>query len=174
MLLRLLAACFLALPGAAGAETTWQRNADWLEEQIGECAEGTRLATCRYFPARALDRLFGLPDLCAQASCISSVQLAASITKGAGWSALGQASEQTVLTQAQQMAVGGMPVVAVNQSTGWVVLVMPGKLYPSERWRRNVPASVGTRLDQPDASVYGKGLNFLFSDPAKITLYVHR
>jgi hypothetical protein len=174
MLLRLLAASILVLPLAAYAETTWQRNASWLEEQIGECAEGTKPVTCRYFPARALDRLFGLPDLCAQASCITSAQLAASITKGTGWSVLGQATEQTALTQAQQMAVGGMPVVAVNGSTGWVVLVMPGDLYPSERWRRNVPASVGTRLDQPEASVYGKGLNFLFSDPSKVTLYVHK
>ena len=175
MLLRLLAIPFLTLLAAfdAGAETTWERNANWLEEQIGECAEG-RPATCRHFAARALDRLFGLPDLCAQASCISASELAATITKGTGWSVLGQATEQAVLTQAQDMAVGGMPVVAVHESTGWVVLVMPGKLYPSERWRRNAPASVGTRLDQPEASVYGKGLNFLFSDPSKVTLYVHR
>jgi hypothetical protein len=176
MPLRSLAILLLTLliPSVALAQTTWQRNAIWLEEQIGECAEGSVPATCRAFPARALDRLFGLPDLCSEASCISPVQLAAAITKGTGWSALGQATNQEVLTQAQQMAIGGMPVVAINDASGWVVLVMPGQLYPSERWRRNVPASVGTRLDQPDASVYGKGLNFLFSDPSKVTLYVHK
>ena len=175
MLRRLLVILSLFAPLApACAETTWQRNATWLEEQIGECAEGSNLATCRHFPARALSRLFGLTDLCAHATCISAAQLAAAIAKGTGWSVLGQATEQTVLTQAQDMAVGGMPVVAVNESSGWVVLVMPGKLYPSERWRRNVPISVGTRLDQPEGSVYGKGLNFLFSDPSKVTLYVHK
>jgi hypothetical protein len=72
------------------------------------------------------------------------------------------------------MATGGLAVVAVNASVGWVVLVMPGDLYPSQRWRRNVPVAVGTRLDQPDASVYRQGLNFLFSDPSKVTLYVHK
>jgi hypothetical protein len=167
-----LALVCLNLP--ALAQTTWQRNATWLEEQIGACADGDKPGPCRSFPARALDRLFGIPDLCSQASCISPSQLAASIAKGSGWSVLGQATDQTVLTQAQEMATGGMPVVAVNEVTGWVALVMPGKLYPSERWRRNVPASVGTRLDQPEASVYGKGLNFLFSDPSKVTLYVHK
>jgi hypothetical protein len=164
----------LALAPLASAETTWERNANWLEEQIGACAEGGQPAACRYFAARALDRLFGVPDLCPQASCISASELAATITKGTGWSVLGQATEQAVLGQAQDMAIGGMPVVAVHDPTGWVVLVMPGKLYPSERWRRNVPTSVGTRPDQPEASVYGKGLNFLFSDPSKVTLYVHR
>jgi hypothetical protein len=174
MLPRSLATLLLVLPLTALGQTTWQRNATWLEEQIHDCAGGDQPATCRNFPARALDRLFAIPDLCAQASCITSTQLAASITRGTTWSVLGQATEQAVLTQAQDMAVGGMPVVAVNESTGWVVLVMPGRLYPSERWRRNVPASVGTRLDQPEASVYGKGLNFLFSDPSKVTLYVHK
>ena len=176
MLLRYLAILLLVLTAApaALADTTWARNASWIEEQIDDCAEGSKPATCRNFPARALDRLFGLPDLCSEASCISVGQLAQAITRGQGWAVVGPATEQTALTQAQQMAVGGMPVVAVNESTGWVVLVMPGKLYPSERWRRNVPTAVGTRLDQPDASVYGKGLNFLFSDPSKVTLYVHR
>jgi hypothetical protein len=172
-----LSACLLLLfaaPALAAAQTTWERNADWLQGQIEECAQASDLGACRTFAARALDRLFGIPDVCAQASCLSAGQLAASITKGQAWSVLGQATEQSVLTQAQEMAIGGLPVVAVNESSGWVVLVMPGQLYPSERWRRNVPACVGTRLDQPDASVYGKGLNFLFSDPAKVTLYAHK
>jgi hypothetical protein len=51
---------------------------------------------------------------------------------------------------------------------------MPGKLVPSQRWSRNVPLSVGTRLDKPEGSVYGKGLNFLFSDPSKVTLYAYK
>lgn len=177
MLLRILSPALLvslSLAAAHAGDTTWQRNARWLAEQIGECATGGDTRTCRSFPARALNKLFGLPDLCEQASCLSAPQLATLITKGGAWLELGVATEQGVLTQAQQMAVGGMPVVAVNDAAGWVVLVMPGDLYPSERWRRNVPMAAGTRLDQPDESAYGKGLNFLFSDPAKITLYVHK
>jgi hypothetical protein len=105
---------------------------------------------------------------------MNPTQLAERIAKGDPWAELGAATEQTVLNQAQQMATGGLPVVAVNESIGWVVLVMPGNLYPSVRWRRNVPVAVGTRLDEPYASVYGQGLNFLFSDPSKVTLYVHK
>ena len=160
--------------GACAAQTTWERNAQWIEAQIESCAEDWDTAACRYFSARALNRLFGLADLCSGQSCMSPIELVERIAGGGPWAQLGAATEQTVLTQAQQMAIGGLPVVAVNASVGWVVLVMPGDLYPSQRWRRNVPVAVGTRLDQPDASVYGQGLNFLFSDPSKVTLYVHK
>jgi hypothetical protein len=159
---------------ACAAQTTWARNADWLAEQIADCAQEQDIATCRTFSARALARLFGVLGVCDDRRCMNSLQLSGEIAKSAAWKPLGAATEQSVLTMAQQMAVGGLPVVAVNAAVGWVVLVMPGDLYPSQRWRRNVPAAAGTRLDQPDGSVYGKGLNFLFSDPTKVTLYVYK
>jgi len=173
---RILIAAWLlfAVSGSGAAETTWVRNASWLEQQIANCAQGQDLATCRTFSARALSRLFGVLEVCNSASCMSPLELSSAIAKGGPWTPLGAATEQAVLTQAQKMAVGGLPVVAVNAAIGWVVLVMPGELYPSQRWRRNVPAAAGTRLDQPDGSVYGKGLNFLFSDPSKVTLYVYK
>lgn len=175
-MLRTLAAAWLLylVAGACAAQTTWERNAGWIEEQIEDCAESWDTAACRYFSARALNRLFGLAEVCSDESCMNPIQLAEQIARGGTWAQLGAATEQAVLIQAQQMATGGLPVVAVNASVGWVVLVMPGDLYPSQRWRRNVPVAVGTRLDQPEASVYGQGLNFLFSDPSKVTLYVHK
>ncbi len=169
----ILALIPLAAPAAA-AQTTWERNAAWLRTQIDECATGDHAPACRYFAARALDRLFKLPGVCDERTCLGVTQLGAAIPNEKGWSALGTASRQDALDRARAMAVGGMPVVAVQASTGWVALIMPGEAYPSERWRRNVPTAVGTRLDRPESSVYGKGLNFLFSDPAKVTLYVHR
>lgn len=36
----------------------------------------------------------------------------------------------------------------------------------------NVPIGVGARVDRPGASIYGKGLNWLFADPAKVVIYV--
>ena len=90
---------------------------------------------------------------------------------GDGWSLLGLAEDQDVLTKAQQMANGGLPVIAVHG--GMVALVMPGKLFPSQAWMRNVPLAVGARVDEPSASVYAKGLSFLFSSPDSVTLYVH-
>jgi len=159
-----------AAHGAHAGETTWQRNATWLGEQIVGCAEGLDSDACRFFPARALDRLFGIEDMCAGESCIGPWSVAELVIDGPGWTELGTGSDQAVLTKAAEMARGGLAVVAIHG--GMVALVMPGEMYASERWSRNVPLAVGTRVDDPAASVYAKGLNFLFSDPAKVTLYV--
>jgi len=167
-----LLALLAAGAGTSAAETTWTRNASWLEQQISACATGEDPVVCRYFPARALDRLFGLEELCDGDACVNPWRVAELAIEGDAWSPLGKADDQAVLARAQQMAAGGLPVVAIYG--GMVALVMPGNLFPSERWRRNVPLAVGTRVDDPEASVYGKGLNFLFSDPSQVSLYVHK
>ncbi len=175
MSLRILAIAlcsFIAAAPVLAADTTWQRNANWLQEQVGDCAGGEDLGACRYFPARALDRLFGIEHMCEGETCANHWQVAESVLEGDGWTELGSATDQAALSKARDMATGGLPVVAVYG--GMVALVMPGQLFPSHRWSRNVPLAVGARVDQPDASIYAKGLNFLFSDPETVTLYVHK
>jgi hypothetical protein len=170
-------ACLLAVNGAAVAgNTTWDRNARWLEEQITHCASGDDEDACRYFPARALARLFGLAEFCSGGDCMNAAEIAAKVAAGGEWSLLGPATDQKILTQAQDMAVGGLAVIAVRVwgDMGLVAIVMPGKLFPSQTWKHEVPISTGARVDKPSASVYGKGLNFLFADPTKVTLYVHK
>ena len=177
--LRIMAAMFasaLACNGVMAGDSTWDRNARWLEEQVGHCASGGDADACRYFPARALARLFGLTEFCGDDHCMTSLEIAAKVAAGSEWSAVGPASAQKVLSQAQDMAVGGLAVIALQAAgdTALVVLIMPGKLFPSQRWSHGVPIAVGARVDKPELSVYSKGLNFLFSDPTKVTLYAHK
>jgi len=162
--------------GAIAAGTTWDRNASWLQEQIQNCAEGRGEYACRHFAARALHQLFAIDDYCKADTCLQSHEIAAELGKDSHWAAIGKANDQAILNQAQEMVTGGLPVIAVQAGAdkGLIAIVMPGKLVPSQRWSRNVPLSVGTRLDKPEASVYGKGLNFLFSDPTKVTLYAYK
>jgi hypothetical protein len=162
-------------PSRAG-QTTWDRNAVWLQEQIEACARGTAEFACRYFPARALNQLFGIDEFCTAERCLLAHEIAVEIGKDGHWSTLGRANDQAILTQAQEMAIGGLPVIAVQAGgdKGLIAIIMPGKLAASQRWSRNVPMSVGTRLDKPEDSIYGKGLNFLFSDPAKVMLYAYK
>ena len=171
-ILVMLVPLLLAQQPVWAAETTWRRNADWLEEQIGSCADGSDPDACRFFPARALSRLFGLEELCQGESCVGPWTVAETVLEGDEWSELGSASDQAVLTKACDMATGGLPVIAVHG--GMIALIMPGPLYPSQRWSRDVPLAVGARVDDPAASVYAKGLNFLFSDPEAVTLYVYK
>ncbi len=86
-----LCAALLAAAGDAGAAgTTWDRNADWLQEQIQACAERTEEFACRYFPARALNQLFGIGEFCNDERCLLSHEIAAELGKSGHWSALGQ------------------------------------------------------------------------------------
>jgi hypothetical protein len=172
----LAAVSLLALSGVAIAAGTWERNAAWLQDQIHACQNGAEEFACRYFPARVLKQLFGIGDFCTDDHCLLSHEIAAEISKGGYWTALGRASDQAILTQAQEMATGGLPVIAVQAAVdkGLIAIVMPGKLFPSQSWSMNVPLAVGARVDKPENSVYGKGLNFLFSEPAKVTLYAYK
>ena len=175
---RTLNACAILVlySGIAGAGGTWDRNAGWLQEHIQACQKRTEEFACRYFPARAMKQLFGMGEFCSEEHCLLSHEIAAEILKGGHWAALGRASDQAILTQAQEMATGGLPVIAVQAGSdkGLIAIVMPGKLFPSQRWSRTVPLGVGTRVDRPEDSVYGKGINFLFSEPAKVTLYAYK
>jgi hypothetical protein len=170
------AAVLMPVGVAVATATTWDNNAGWLREQIESCAQRSGGFSCTYFPARALNQLFGIGEFCEADRCLRSHEIAAQIAKDGRWTALGKASDQTILKQAQAMATGGLPVIAVQASAdkGLVAIVMPGKLVTSQSWSMKVPLALGTRLDKPDASIYSQALSFLFSDPAKVTLYVQK
>ena len=171
----LSAAALIPVGAAAAAATTWDNNAGWLREQIESCAQHSGGASCTYFPARALNQLFGIGAFCDAARCLRSHEIAAQIAKDGQWTSLGKASDQVILKQAHAMATGGLPVIAVQTSPDkGIAIVMPGKLVASQSWSMQVPLAVGTRLDRPDASIYSQALSFLFSDPAKVTLYVQK
>jgi len=172
----LCAAMLMPAGGAMAAATTWDKNAEWLQQQVRACAQRAGGFSCTYFPARALNQLFGIGEFCDSDRCLGSTEIVAQIVKDEQWTALGRASDQAVLNQAQGMATGGLPVIAVqtNADNSVVAIVMPGKLVISQSWRLRVPPAVGTRLDKPAASVYSQALSYLFSDPSKVTLYVQK
>jgi hypothetical protein len=172
----LVAAMLIPAGGAVAAATTWDKNAGWLQEHIESCTLHPSGSYCTYFPARALNQLFGIGEFCDGDHCLRSHEIAAQVAKDGQWTALGKASDQAILNRAQAMATGGLPVIAVqtNADRGLVAIVMPGKLVTSQNWSMKVPLVVGTRLDKPDASVYSQALSFLFSDSSKVTLYVQK
>ena len=86
---------------------------------------------------------------------------------------MGNANDQAVLDKARELA-GTKAVLAIlsEGDSGQIAIIMPGAAVPSGRWGLNVPIGVGARVDRPEASVYGKGINWLFADPAKVVIYV--
>jgi hypothetical protein len=165
----------LALSSLAFADDVWTRNDDYLRSAINDCrAAGADRSACRDFTGRALSRLFGIGDFCTDSACMRAVEIEWEVRNNPGkWGTLGTANEQGVLDKARELA-GSKAVVAILKEgdRGQVAIVMPGAPVASGKWALKVPTGVGARVDHPEASVYGRGLNWLFADPAKVGIYV--
>ena len=169
--------CFAALllPALASADDVWSKNDGYLKSAINDCnAAGSDRTICRHFTGEALKRLFGIDDFCTDSRCMKAVEIEWEIRNSpAKWGALGAASDQAVLDKARELAATKAVVAILNEDDrGQIAIVMPGAAVPSGKWGLNVPIAVGARVDRPESSVYGKGLNWLFGDPAKVTIYV--
>lgn len=167
--------CVLVASTSLALETVWVTNKHWLEDQVSTCRNGV-IGVCQSFPGSALNLLFGISDYCPDDKCLPANEIAIAITKDPKWKFLGKADNQSALTRAQQMAQGGLPVVAVltNENKGIIAILMPGKPQKSPKWDLVVPLSVSTRPDHPRLSVYANSINFVFADPAKVRLYTQK
>jgi len=168
-------ALLLLLPALASAQDTWSKNASFLKSAIDDCsAAGRDRTTCRNFTGQALNKLFGIADFCTDSRCLMAVEIEWEIRNSpAKWGALGAANDQAVLDKARELAATKAVVAILNEEDrGQVAIIMPGAAIASGKWGLKVPVAVGARVDRPEASVYAKGLNWLFADPAKVTLYV--
>ena len=164
----------LACSTVAAQENTWDKNAQWLQDQIAACSGGSNADACRFFAAKALNQLFGLSEFCKGEVCTTSTWIAAAVKDN--WETVGPATDAAALKKAQEMATGGMAVIAasLDGDKGQVAIIMPGKPVFSGKWKGAVPVAVAARVDKPEASINGKGINFVFSDPSKVTLYAHK
>lgn len=168
-------ATLLLLPAFASAQDVWTRNDGYLKSAISDCsAAGADRTVCRNFTGEALKQLFGIGDFCTDTRCMMAVEIEWEIRNDPGkWGALGTADNQAVLDKARELAATKAVVAILNEEDrGQIAIVMPGAAVPSGRWGLKVPIGVGARVDRPEASVYGKGLNWLFADPAKVGVYV--
>jgi hypothetical protein len=168
-------AALLVLPAFAWAQDVWSKNDDYLKSAINDCtAAGADRTVCRNFTGEALNRLFGIGDFCTESRCMKAVEIEWELRNNPGkWGVLGAANDQAVLDKARELAAT-KAVVAIlkEQDRGQIAIVMPGAAVPSGQWGLKVPIGVGARVDRPEASVYGKGLNWLFADPANVVVYV--
>lgn len=165
----------LLLSAAASAEDVWSKNDGYLKNAINDCSTaGSDRTVCRNFTGEALNRLFGIGDFCTDSRCLMAVEIEWEIRNHPDkWGALGAANDQAVLDKARELAATKAVVAILNEEDrGQIAIVMPGAAIPSGKWGLKVPISVAARVDRPESSVYAKGLNWLFADPAKVAIYV--
>jgi hypothetical protein len=166
-----------ALPLVAQADP-WTENEAWLKQAIADCrAVGRDRTTCRHFTGEALQHLFGIGDFCRPSRCLKAVEIEWELRNHPDqWTPIGTAADQASLDKARELAGKGKAVLAVQVSRdrGQVALVMPGAAVPSGEWKLEVPLSVAARVDRPEKSIYGKGINWAFDEPAQVKFYAHK
>jgi hypothetical protein len=158
----------------------WTQHGDWVKSQISACqavSDDSR-DVCRYFAAEAFRQVFGIEDFCAAERCMTAPEIESEIRNNTQqWTVLGTADDQSVLDNARELAGQGNAVVAGQnvEDRSQVAIIMPGNPVPSGKWAMDrVPIAASARTDAPDRSVYGEGINWVFSDPARVTLYVRQ
>lgn len=176
----LFGGALIALSCSANAQSDpWTAHGDWVSSAIKSCQQATGdLSPCNDFAGQALDRLLGTTEFCSDSHCMLSAEIEAKLRDNPEhWQLVGGASDQAVLDKARDLAASGKIVVAAQSENnlGQIAILMPGKPVPSGKWAMDrVPIAAAARADAPAKSVYGEGINWVFSDPSKVTLYAHR
>ncbi len=176
----LFAGMFAGVTLTAQAQSDpWTAHGDWVSSAIQGCTESAdAIGACTTFAGEALDRLLGASEFCGSDSCMLMAQIESELRNNPDrWQLVGGATDQAVLDKARELAASGKIVIAAQseESLGQVAIIMPGQPVPSGKWGMDrVPLGAAARPDAPEKSVYGKGINWVFSDPSKVTLYSRR
>lgn len=157
----------------------WTQHGDWISSAIKSCQDASAdLSPCSDFSAQALDKLLGTNEFCGGTHCLLAVEIEAELRNNPEkWQLIGGASDQAVLDKARELATNGHIVVAAHSedSLGQIAIIMPGRPVASGKWSMDrVPLGAAARYAAPDKSVYGGGINWVFSDPQRVTLYNRR
>jgi hypothetical protein len=138
---------------------------------------------CNIFVGHALETLFGNTDF---KTGDDAYMLANDIVNGlenpgnAGWTKLGEATDQGVLDAAQEKANAGLPVVAaragVDGRPGHVALIIPGtaQAYDFDGFMWNglvAPNTASFFLDKPERGFIGCPLSAVWHKPSGVGLY---
>jgi hypothetical protein len=181
MLRSILTAAALCTPAltAYAQSDPWTEHGDWMSSEIQNCKNSAGdVAGCNDFAGRALDRLLGTAEFCGDTRCMLMAEIESELRNNPDrWQLVGGASDQAVLDKAHELAQAGNVVVAAQseEGRGQLALIMPGRPVASGKWAMDrVPVAAAARSDAPERSVYAEGINWVFSDPGKVTIYSRR
>lgn len=157
----------------------WTQHGDWISSAVRSCKDAAGdQAPCADFAGQALDRLLGASEFCGESRCMLMAGIENDLRNNPErWQLVGGAADQGVLDKARELAAAGKIVVAAQSENnlGQVAIIMPGRPVPSGKWAmERVPVGAAARPDAPEKSVYGEGINWVFSDPSRVTVYAHR
>ncbi len=132
---------------------------------------------CKHFIAQAICEYNKIYDFMNEDGTYIDYQgIYASVLENEKWKKIGEANQQSVLTDAQTLANDGLPVIAVNTSDEhkFTVLVINGELKASKSWGLKTPNTAAFFPVSGPKSYINKPLSYSWSNPKGIILFVRK
>jgi hypothetical protein len=130
-------------------------------------SDSTTYDACNAFVGLILDKTYQISDFQSDGGYMNTDAIANHLLTigSASWTQLGDASDSSVLLQAQQDANAGKAVIAIGEQH--VAMIMPSiTMFWSPSWRECVPLSASHFLNNADANYVGKPLSKAWQLPA--------
>ena len=146
-------------------------------EEYNDCnANAENRNDCKNFTARAICEYYGIDDLKKDGEYVEYHDIFDFVTKDASWKNLGMATEQVTLDNAQKMANDGFPVVAiaVEDKHKLAIIIIEGELKKSGKWGLSAPQCAAFFPASGPKPFIHKTLNYAFSSPEGIQLWVKK
>lgn len=132
---------------------------------------------CKHFIAQSICEYNGISDFVdEEGNYVDYHSIYDLILEDEKWKNIGNASNQSVLTDAQTLANEGLPVIAINTSDKhkFSVLVIKGELSQSRSWDLKTPNTAAFFPVSGPESYINKPLSYSWSSPKGILLFVRK
>ncbi len=146
-------------------------------EEYNECSVNAETRNdCKNFTARAICAYYGIDDLKKGGEYVEYPDIYDFVTADPSWKNLGMATEQKTLDNAQKMANDGFPVVAiaVEDKHKLAIIIIEGEQVKSGSWGLNAPTCAAFFPASGPKPFIHKTLNYAFSSPEGIQLWVKK
>ena len=146
-------------------------------EEYNDCSANAESRNdCKNFTARAICEYYGIDDLKKDGEYVEYHDIYDFVNADASWKNLGMATEQESLDNAQQMANEGFAVVAIDTEDKHklAIIIIEGEQVKSGSWGLNAPECAAFFPASGPAPFIHKTLNYAFSSPEGVQLWVKK
>jgi hypothetical protein len=146
-------------------------------EEYNECSSNAESRNdCKNFTARAICEYYGIDDLKKEGDYVEYHDIYNFLTTDDSWKNLGMATVQETLDNAQKMANEGFAVVAIDveDKHKLAIVIIEGEQVKSGSWGLNAPQCAAFFPASGPKPFIHKTLNYAFSSPESIQLWVKK
>jgi hypothetical protein len=168
----------LALFSCASPDEEMQRQTlETILTEYEDCKSNSQsIKDCKNFVSRAICEYNGITDFRKEDEYVDYHEIFEIVVDKWKWKTLGYATNQDVLTEAQELANKGIAVVAINTDDKHKlpVLITTGELVKSTKWKLDVPNCAAFFPFNGPASFINKSLNYAWSKPDGVKIYARK